>query len=482
MFVIPYYEPAVEIYSPTESANLEECNMLEQRLQFLGIKSSSIQRELGVGRNSHIENKVPKSEIMINPFESLKLQQNVKRIEVKKEKGSVRSWLWLQYLSYHGNCSLCDRPLNAHFEEIVMQRCAHALHLECAEEIRQNRHVKSKKMISEMKKDIKEVRAVKDKWELVPAFLRVRGLVKQHIASYDYFVNTDIKKILQANNKITSDANPSFYLKYLDIRVGMPASEEGFNQINHNINPHECRLRDMTYSAPISVDIEYTRGSQRVLRNDLVIGKMPVMLRSSRCVLKDMNERELAFVQECPYDPGGYFIVRGSEKVVLIQEQLSKNRIMIGRNSKKELQCEVLSSTQERKSKTYITSKKQRYYVRHNQLSDDVPVSIVFKAMGFESDHDIVSTVGSEEKFVAALAPSIEECTSHQIATQEGALQYIASKVKMKKFGVANSVTPSLPREHEAIDFLSNSMIAHVPCPDGNMKMKAIYLGLMIRR
>lgn len=49
--------------------------------------------------------------------------------------------------------------------------------------------------------------------------------------------------------------------------------------------------------------------------------------------------------------------------------------------------------------------------------------------MGFESDHDIVSAVGLEEKFVAAMAPSIEECASHQIVTQEGALQYIASKV-----------------------------------------------------
>lgn len=74
----------------------------------------------------------------------------------------------------------------------------------------------------------------------------------------------------------------------MDIRVGMPSSEEGFNQINDKISPHECRLRDMTYSAPISVDIEYTRGSQRVLRNSLVIGKMPVMLRSSKCILKNM--------------------------------------------------------------------------------------------------------------------------------------------------------------------------------------------------
>lgn len=52
-------------------------------------------------------------------------------------------------------------------------------------------------------------------------------------------------------------------------------------------------------------------------------------------------EEELARVQECPYDPGGYFIVKGSEKVILIQEQLSKNRIMIGRNSNKDLLCEV---------------------------------------------------------------------------------------------------------------------------------------------
>lgn len=76
--------------------------------------------------------------------------------------------------------------------------------------------------------------------------------------------------------------------RYTDIRVGMPSSEEGFNQINDKISPHECRLRDMTYSAPVVVDIEYTRGSQRILRNGLVIGKMPVMLRSSRCILKDM--------------------------------------------------------------------------------------------------------------------------------------------------------------------------------------------------
>lgn len=113
---------------------------------------------------------------------------------------------------------------------------------------------------------------MQEKWKLVPAFLKVKGLVKQHVDSFNYFINDDIKKIVQANDRVTSDADPSFYLKYLNVQVGKPDVEDGFN-ITKNTTPHECRLRDMTYSAPITVDIEYTRGAQRVVRNNLLIGR-----------------------------------------------------------------------------------------------------------------------------------------------------------------------------------------------------------------
>ncbi|CAJ0932381.1 unnamed protein product, partial [Mesorhabditis belari] len=327
-----------------------------------------------------------------------------------------------------------------------------------------------------------------EKWRLVPAFLKIRGLVKQHLVSFDYFVNEEIKLILLSNQKITSDANPNFYLKYLDIRVGQPSSEEGFNQVNEKITPQECRLRDMTYSAPITVDVEYTRGNQRVVKRDLCIGRMPIMLRSSKCILKDLEEEELARVQECPHDPGGYFIVKGSEKVILIQEQLSKNRIMVGLNSNKELQCEVLSSTAERKSKTYVLVKKGRYWLRHNQLSDDISIAIVFKAMGILSDFDIISAVGREERFVDLFTRTIEDTQLQQIFTQQQALAYIAAKVKVRKpFGVFGAAAQAAmvevtAKDHEALDFLSTSMLCHVPVVNGDMKMKAIYLGLMCRR
>lgn len=68
----------------------------------------------------------------------------------------------------------------------------------------------------------KPIKELEEKWKLVPAFLEIKGLVKQHIDSFNYFINVDIKKIVEANSKVTSDADPSFYLQYTDVHVGKP--------------------------------------------------------------------------------------------------------------------------------------------------------------------------------------------------------------------------------------------------------------------
>lgn len=93
------------------------------------------------------------------------------------------------------------------------------------------------------------------------------------------------------------------------------------------------------------------------------------MLRSSNCILSDKSEFELAKMNECPLDPGGYFVVKGQEKVILIQEQLSKNR-MIVEESKYGIQCQVTSSTHEKKSRTFVFAKGGKYYLGHNMFAD----------------------------------------------------------------------------------------------------------------
>ncbi|KAI6242259.1 DNA-directed RNA polymerase subunit beta [Aphelenchoides fujianensis] len=335
--------------------------------------------------------------------------------------------------------------------------------------------------------------------DLFPFYLKTRGLVKQHIASFDYFINTDIKKIVEANNQVRSDASSQFYLKYLNIYVDVPSSEEGFGVSNARITPHECRLRDLTYSAPIFVDVEYSRGKQKVRKNRLMIGRMPIMLRSSRCILSKLTtEEEMAHANECPYDPGGYFIVRGAEKVVLMMEQGCKNRIMVNRNAKKELVCEVLSATTERKSKTNVVSKKKRIYLKHNQLAEEIPIVIIFKAillflpsdcsflllqaLGIESDFSIMSAIGEDDEYIAAIGPSIMECKNMGIFTQDDALDHLSMKVKTRVTGAIPRAAAPRERLQSGVEFLRSSLLCHVPCQTGVMKSKAIYLGLMVRR
>jgi DNA-directed RNA polymerase III subunit RPC2 len=161
--------------------------------------------------------------------------------------------------------------------------------------------------------------------------------------------------------------------RYTNIYVGKPTIEEDYVQTA--MTPQQCRLRDTTYSAPITVDIEYTRGKEIIVKKGkngqgaIPIGRMPLMLRSDRCVLKGKSEEELAKLGECPLDPGGYFIVKGTEKVILIQEQLSKNRIIIDTDTHGLVVASVTSSTTERKSKTNIVLKQGRLHMRHNAFA-----------------------------------------------------------------------------------------------------------------
>ena len=103
-------------------------------------------------------------------------------------------------------------------------------------------------------------------------------------------------------------------------------------------------MRDMTYHAPIQVEIEYTVKGRIQRVRDLTIGYMPMMLGASNCWLKDMSHEDMARVKECPYDPRGYFIIKGVEKVLLIQEQMSKNKIIIEYDPKKNFCAPSVSS------------------------------------------------------------------------------------------------------------------------------------------
>ncbi|KAJ3073113.1 DNA-directed RNA polymerase III core subunit ret1 [Podochytrium sp. JEL0797] len=330
------------------------------------------------------------------------------------------------------------------------------------------------------------VNSLEDKWRLVPAFLQTKGLVKQHIDSFNYFIQTDLQKIVDANRKVVSDVDPNFWMVFKKIHVASPQTYDANRGVNRGVTPMECRLRDTTYASTMLVDIEYTRNGQIIKKRNVELGLMPIMLRSCRCVLQGKSPAEFAEVGECPLDPGGYFVVRGTEKVILIQEQLSKNRIIVETDRTGCITASVTSSTHEKKSKTYIVyAKGSKTILRHNSLSVDVPVTVIMKAMGIESDLEIAELIcGNDADLLALFSPTLEDAAKFNIGSQRQALEFLGTKVKLnmnpQKFGVKRN-----PAE-EAKDLLATTVLAHVPVDlvKGvlHFKPKAVYVALMVRR
>lgn len=207
------------------------------------------------------------------------------------------------------------------------------------------------------------------------------------------------------------------------------------------------------------------------------------MLRSNKCVLAGKDHKQLARMMECPLDPGGYFIVKGTEKVILVQEQLSKNRIIVETDPVKNVvQASVTSSTHERKSKTYVATKHNKIYLRHNTFTEDIPIVIALKALGVQSDKEILLLcAGNEDSYKNTFAINLEEASRLEVFTHHQALEYIGSRVKAKRSFGFGPVAKRPPWE-EAMEALATIVLAHVPVINFDFKPKAIYVGTMTRR
>lgn len=322
--------------------------------------------------------------------------------------------------------------------------------------------------------------------------------MRQHVTSFDYFVQTEIKKVVAAapNQVVRSEVDSNFYLSYTDVYVGLPSIEEDAFTSTAAI-PFECRLRDCTYSAPIYVDVKYRRSQHIVTTKGVPIGRIPVMLHSSKCVLHEKSHSQLETLKECPHDPGGYFIVKGVEKVILMQEQLSKNRMIIEFDGKGHVCAAITSSTHERKSRCSIvvrpTSHGHRIYLKHNTLGDDIPIAIILKAMGMESDQEIAELVGSTDCRTANIfVSSMEEPCAARVKTQRQALAYVGEAIRAKHKALSNGgggLLPSASRarrsvspEEEALDVLAHVVLSHVPVVNYNFVAKRTYIGHVAKR
>ncbi len=214
-----------------------------------------------------------------------------------------------------------------------------------------------------------------DCWTVISSFFDQKGLVRQQLDSFDEFVQNTMQELVDENAELVldqadqhtghdTDMTRRYEIKFEQIYLSRPTVTEADGSVVP-VFPQEARLRNLTYSAPLYIemtkrvmvgregpegvagDIIWEKEHEEtpedttkvwigkvriiVLKSsfNLTSRKVPIMLRSTFCILRDLQEQDLYDLNECPYDSGGYFIINGSEKVLIAQERMATNHVYV---------------------------------------------------------------------------------------------------------------------------------------------------------
>jgi DNA-directed RNA polymerase II subunit RPB2 len=355
-------------------------------------------------------------------------------------------------------------------------------------------------------------------WQIIGAYFKgqhLERLVRHQIESYDHFVGYQIKKTIEMFNpvciKSEKDFDPIHKKHSLEISVTFDNFQIYRPQIHENngsvklMFPQEARLRNFTYSSVMTVDINVKylirTGEQLELTQTLHkifpkihIGKLPVMLKSSLCVLNQYKHFDSAQTGECRHDAGGYFIVNGSEKIVLGQERAAENKVycfnISKTNTKYKWMAEIKSvpdfkCISPKQITMYIASKNNGFgnalYVDLPKIKQHIPLFIVFRALGIISDKEIcekiVLNIQCKENTVILNALKASIVDANKYCTQDLCIKYITSHTMYTPMNM-DKETGAKKKMEFAIDVLNNDLFPHCRV----MCQKIYFLGYMANK
>ena len=355
-----------------------------------------------------------------------------------------------------------------------------------------------------------------NEWDAVRAYFSngVRRMVDHQVDSYEDFVRHKIPLIIQSTPPITvwheqdetlKKYKYEFKLSFENISYIKPRIQEATGRVKPML-PMEARIRNFTYAAQMYVDIRFiartykgplldTYDEESHVFEGISLGKLPVMLGSSLCLLKDYP-MSLEEYGECAHDPLGYFIIHGSERTILCQEKVADNRIMIFQNKKsasKHTHSVEIKSLHEsftmppKKLEIRLSSKFNGF---GNPLTacvprfrEDIPVVVYFRALGVLTDRAITRIIwGSDQDdtHTELLAASFRDASELGIFTQQEAIQYLTNHLQ---YGTNQEDKCAYVRQLLNSEFLPHVRFAGelTTTPIHNSR-KVMLMGAMIRR
>ena len=259
---------------------------------------------------------------------------------------------------------------------------------------------------------------VDNKHLVVKKYLADHSLVESNITSFNNFIEYRMQEIVDEISG-TVGIDEEFKISLGKIKVGNPQiiEDDGSSSL---IMPYEARLRNLTYSAPITLEITVKRENE--VDSEIVeIGRIPIMVKSRVCNTYEMSEEELIKNYSDPKDTGGYFIVNGNERVMVMAEDLAENQPFIEDDSKGKLSLRLFSLRGTYRIPTIISENKEGIFELSFSRFKDLPAVVILKALGLTKESDIAKYIGKERDNVIV---NLYEFVN--LANPEDAMMYIA--------------------------------------------------------
>lgn len=350
-----------------------------------------------------------------------------------------------------------------------------------------------------------------DAWVVISAFFDEKGLVRQQLDSFDSFLEVGLQECVDDAGDIVVTSEPQYgpgaeeqdLLKRYKISFGQVyMSSPNFPEADretHLLWPADARIRNLTYGCNLYTDVTVRvvqldeRGNETEQQKEWDyeqehLGRMPLMILSRFCVLAKASGRELMEQNECIYDQGGYFIINGSEKVIIAQERMSNNDVYCFRRKqphKYSWVCETRSN-QVRGSRAtstmylqiYAPGKQKANCINANiaHIREEIPVVVVFRALGFVTDKDILSHIVydlRDEEMLDRFRASLEE--AEVIKERNLALDFIGKRGSIENAGRAKRI-------QYAKLILQKEMLPHVGTEENIETRKAFFLGYTVHK
>ncbi len=313
--------------------------------------------------------------------------------------------------------------------------------------------------------------------EIVKSFFAEYGMVRHHIDSFNRFVTKGIQAVVDETGELIPAIIPQgakeYKIRFGKIAVGQPIVKEADGSVNP-LYPLEARVRQITYEAPITLELIIESDGVRKEPRITEIGSLPIMLKSDPCYLSKLPGAKLVEQGEDPSDPGGYFIINGTERVLIAIEDLGPNTPLI--ETKKTGPVTHAARLFSEAPGFRIPHLFERIHDGTIRVSfgriTKIPVGTLQMALGLESDEEISSSISENEDLAEDIMvnlEAIEECNS-----AEDALDWIGRQMK-----IGQSREYRIQRVQELLD---QYLLPHIGRLNSARKEKAIYLGRISER